>query len=67
MYLSFDNFSLTATYPFIHYSASVCGGDDWAIFFSQGVNVTFLYLFFSLYFQLYSKKPKQERKTKKDK
>ena len=55
----------SSSYPFIEYDASVCAGAPWTVAFSQGVNVTFLYLFGSFYSRSYGAKGGDTQGSKK--
>eukprot|EP00730_Choanoeca_flexa_P014069 TRINITY_DN6015_c0_g1_i1.p1 TRINITY_DN6015_c0_g1~~TRINITY_DN6015_c0_g1_i1.p1 ORF type:complete len:327 (+),score=64.22 TRINITY_DN6015_c0_g1_i1:59-982(+) len=64
MAVSLKGLSISAEAPFVHYTSSNCTGEPWAVFFSQSINVSYLYLFGSLFVTLYMKPKKTSKKQK---
>ncbi len=57
--------SCRSEFPFHAYDESVCPGNVNVVFFSQAINVSFLYLFGAFYIKSYLTKPADSKKDAK--
>lgn len=62
-----NGLAISFTAPFYTFESTRCAGDVWVVMASQAVNISFLYLFGSFFFNAknYAKKSKNENSSKK--